>query len=414
VRGSRATSAGRTVIDMVRPTAQVVDAAVAVGAAALAVAAVIGDVALGDDVPIAGARWWTLPLLLVPAAALLVRRRSPVLTVIGVWVPAAAHAVLTGQAATGLFLVVAGWVSLYSLVAYGVARQILVGLAIAAACLVVHDVNDPNAFRGTAEQAWSAAFWDVLVAGSALVGGAVRATRRARRLAAEQLAAQRDRAEREATAVKAERARIARELHDVVTHHVNAVVLQAVAVSSGLDAGSDPGDVRMRQRLDAIERSARDALGEMRRMLHVLTDLDGPQHHAPQPGLDDLDRLVQGARDCGLTVDAQLRVTPAAVPAAVGLAGYRIVQEALTNVSTHAPGARVRVVLDGGDGAALDVLVEDDGAADSSRPISPNGAHGRGLLGMRERVALFGGSLTTGPRAEGGFRVHATLPPAER
>ena len=402
-----------------RRMAQVVDVAVALAAAALATAAVVGDIALGDETPIAGARWWTLPLLLVPAAALLIRRRHPVLTVIGAWVPIAAHALLTGQAASGLFLVVTGWVSLYSLVAYGAARQIYLGLAIAAACLVVHDVNDPNAFRGTAEQAWSAAFWNVLLVGSALVGGAVRAMRRAARIAGEQRVAERERAEREAVAVAAERARIARELHDVVTHHVNVVVLQAVAASSGLDAGREGAHDRVRQRLDAIERSGRDALAEMRRMLHVLGDLEGSQwEHAPQPGLDDLDRLFQGARDCGLTVDAQLRPGSWAIPAAVGLAGYRIVQEALTNASRHAPGARVRVVVDSGDGAELDLLVEDDGSSEGSSEGSGitdgDSGLGRGLVGMRERVALFGGSLVAGPRSGGGFRVHATLPLAQR
>ena len=405
-------------IDVSRRMAQVVDPALALAAAVLAAAAVLGDIALADVAPIAGARWWTLPLLLVPAAALLMRRRRPLLTVIGAWVPIAVHSMLTGQAASGLFLVVTGWVSLYSLVAYGVAREIYLGLAIATVCLVVHDINDPNAFRGTAEQAWSAAFWNVLLVGSALVGGAVRATRRARRIADEHQAAERQRAERESAAVAAERARIARELHDVVTHHVNVVVLQAVAASSGLDAGFDGAHDRVRKRLDAIERSGRDALAEMRRMLHVLGDLDRPpSEDAPQPGLDDLDRLVQGARDCGLTVDAQLLAGSRAVPAAVGLAGYRIVQEALTNASRHAPGTRVRVVVDSGDGTELDLLVEDDGPSGSSEENPDNNGDrgiGHGLVGMRERVALFGGSLVAGPRIDGGYRVHATLPLAQQ
>ena len=149
-------------------------------------------------------------------------------------------------------------------------------------------------------------------------------------------------------------------------------------------------------------------------MLHVLGDLEGSQwEHAPQPGLDNLDRLFQGARDCGLTVDAQLHVGSRAVPAAVGLAGYRIVQEALTNASRHAPGARVRVVVDSGDGAALDLLVEDDGSSEGTGNADGDSGLGRGLVGMRERVALFGGSLVAGPRRGGGFRVHATLPLAQ-
>ena len=212
-----------------------------------------------------------LPLFLIPAGALLVRRTAPLLCVVGVWLPVAVHAVLTGHGAEGAFLVLPAWASLYALAAYGSRRQLVAGLGVAVACLVVHDLFDPAAWRAGSEAAWAAAFWDLLLFVPPLVGGWVGGVRRAERLAEQNLVLEQRRADEARAAVNDERARIARELHDSVTHNVNIVVLQAMAAAGVLD--DDPA--RAREPLAAIERSAREALAEMRRMLGVLREVDG-------------------------------------------------------------------------------------------------------------------------------------------
>ena len=138
--------------------ARKIDVALAVLCAALSTASVVGETFVGS--PVSGARWWTVPLFLVPPLALLVRRAFPVLCVLGVWVPVAVHAALTGEAAEGLFLVVPAWASLYALAAYGSRRQLGIGLVIGVVCLAVHDFFDPAAWRSGGEAAWAAAFWE--------------------------------------------------------------------------------------------------------------------------------------------------------------------------------------------------------------------------------------------------------------
>jgi signal transduction histidine kinase len=247
--------------------ARVLDVALAGLSAALTVLAIVG-VTFAQSGPVSGSRWWTLPLLLVPAAALLLRRTSPLVCVVGVWVPIALHAGLTGAAAEGLFLVVPGWLSLYALAAYGSRRQLVAGLGVTVISLVVHDLFDPAAWRSGGTAAWSAAFWNLLLFVSALLGGWVAGARRARRLAAENAALERRRRAEAHRAVQEERARVARELHDAVTHNINIVVLQAMAASGVLDDNPD----RVREPLTVIEHRAREALEEMRRMLGVLRD----------------------------------------------------------------------------------------------------------------------------------------------
>ena len=393
--------------------ARVVDVALAGLSAALTVLALAGfTFAQGGSV--AGSRWWTLPLLLVPAAALLVRRRSPVVCVVGVWVPIALHAALTGLAAEGLFLVVPGWVSLYALAAYGSRRQLVAGLGVAVASLVVHDLFDPAAWRSGGAAAWSAAFWNLLLFVPALLGGWVAGVRRGRKLAAENAALQRRRHEEARVAVQEERARIARELHDTVTHDINIVVLQAMAASGVLDDDPD----RVREPLTVIEHRAREALEAMRQMLGVLRDTDSepdPASTLAAPGVDDLGSLLGGAVDAGITVEITTEGQRRRLPAALGLTLYRIVQEALSNAARHAAGSRVSVLLRY-EPEAVDLAVVDDGGgqADPGPPTTDRGHRGDGaglgLVGMRERVAAFGGVLEAGPRPGGGFGVHARLP----
>jgi signal transduction histidine kinase len=204
-------------------------------------------------------------------------------------------------------------------------------------------------------------------------------------------------------AVTAERAAIARELHDVVAHHMSVMVVQAGAARTVVDADPDAAADALRQ----IEASGRTGLTEMRRLLEVLKADGASSDRAPQPGLAQLDDLLAGMRATGLPVEAVVEGEPRPLPPGIDLSAYRIVQEALTNALRHSGGAAARVLLRY-EPEALEVEVVDDG-----RGPNDDGDGGHGLIGMRERVQLFGGELTTGPAPGGGFAVRARLPHAE-
>ncbi|UOY03664.1 sensor histidine kinase [Blastococcus sp. PRF04-17] len=379
----------------------VLDVFFAVGSAGLTTAVAFGEgLAAASDQSFAGSRWWAVPMMLIPSAALLWRRRNPLATVAGVWVPIALHALLTQDAAIGLFVLWPAWVSLYALGAYGAGRRLLAGLGVTVVSLFVHEWYMTDGFRAGADGVLSALWWNLVLFVAPLIGGLVAGTRRTRALATEK-----ELVEVQArVAVAEERARIARELHDVVTHHVNLVVLQAMAASGLLDR--DPEQVR--EPLRVIEASGREALSEMRRLLGVLREEDADRPLAPQPGVEDVDGLVGSARTAGLDVGLAVSGTPRRLPAGLGLTVYRIVQEALTNAARHAAGSTVGVSLRY-EPDAVDVAVVDDGG--SRTDTAPGG--GRGLLGMRERVAVFAGTLEAGPSSSGGFAVHARLPVPE-
>ncbi len=204
-------------------------------------------------------------------------------------------------------------------------------------------------------------------------------------------------------AVMDERVRIARELHDMVAHSVTVMVIQAGVVRRRLDAGL-PVDPQL---LHSIESSGREAVGELRRTLGLLRG-EGADLAQPPAGLDRLDELIGQVREAGLAVTVKRLGEPVPLLPAVDLSAYRIVQEALTNVLKHAGPARVTVTVDHrADG--LHLGIEND-AARAPGPASSGG--GQGLIGMRERVTLFGGDLEAGPRADGRFAVHARLPVA--
>lgn len=375
------------------------DAGIAATSAVLTLLVLFGDPPEALSGELSGERWWAAPLLLLVPAALLWRRTRPLLMVIGVWVPIAVHALLTGDGGLGLYVLWPAWVSLYSLAAYGTRRQLLTGLAVAVACLAAHDLIDPVNWRSW-DSAWDVVWWDVVAFLPAFVGGMVAGARRARTMATEKALAE----ARAKVAVAEERARIARELHDVVTHHVNLVVLQAMAASGMLDR--DPE--RVREPLQVIERSGREALTEMRRLLGVLREEDAERPLGPQPGVADVEGLVGSARTAGIAVDLAVSGQPRRLPAGLALTVYRIVQEALTNAARHAAGSRVGVSLRY-EAESVEVAVVDDGGqcAEHGTP------GGRGLLGMRERVAVYAGTLHAGPVADGGFAVHARLPVPE-
>jgi signal transduction histidine kinase len=216
-------------------------------------------------------------------------------------------------------------------------------------------------------------------------------TRRARRADAAQ------------RAVAEERARIARELHDVVAHNVSLIVVQAVAAEDVFDARPDVA----RDALRKIEASGRAALAELRRLLETVRPDSADDANAPQPGLSRLDALAEAVEATGLTVEVHREGAPVDLPAGVDLSAYRIVQEALTNTLRHAGATRADVTVRyGADGVGVEVV--DDGAGASVGLVDDRGGHG--IVGMRERAALLGGTIEVGAAPGGGFRVHAELP----
>ena len=204
---------------------------------------------------------------------------------------------------------------------------------------------------------------------------------------------------REREAVVEERQRIARELHDVVAHSISVVVLQTQAVRRRLG----PEHVREAEDLRAVEGAAREAMSEMRRLFGVLRADGEAASLAPQPGLGELPELLEASRRAGLQVELEEAGEPRPLAPGLDLTAYRIVQEALTNARRHAGARRVLVRLERRP-AGLEVLVRDDGSGPTG------GAPGHGLIGMRERVALYGGTLEAGAADGGGFRVRAWLP----
>ncbi|WP_149184422.1 sensor histidine kinase [Streptomyces sp. TRM49041] len=244
-----------------------------------------------------------------------------------------------------------------------------------------------------------------------VLGDSVR-TRRAYFAQLEERASRLER-EREAqakVAVAAERARIARELHDVVAHNVSVMVVQADGAAYVLDSSPD----QARQALETISSTGRQALAEMRRLLGILRTGEPEEagEYVPQPDAQQIEDLVEQVRTAGLPVDFRIEGTPRRLPSGVELTAYRIVQEALTNTRKHGGpdvGASVRLTyFDDG----LGLLVEDDGRGAAHEMYEDGGADGRGhgLIGMRERVGMVGGTLDAGPRPGGGFRISALLP----
>jgi signal transduction histidine kinase len=212
-----------------------------------------------------------------------------------------------------------------------------------------------------------------------------------------------ERSERSKRAVQDERDRIARELHDIVTHHVSVIVIQAGAGLTALERRPEQSKLA----LEAIDRTSRAALTDMRRMLGILGEATTGDSREPVPGLSRLGQLIEEVRSAGLPVELSVTGTPRTLDAGVELSAYRIVQEALTNTLKHARDARARVTL-GYEPRALDVDVRDEGGS-GRRDLGEATPGGRGLVGMRERVAIYDGEFEAGA-VPGGFRVHARLP----
>lgn len=350
-----------------------------------------GPPGLLRTLPPTGAIWPLVVLVVLTGGPLVVRRWWPVPVF---FVVSAAGAAYT-QVASGLTPVVAVAFSLY-MVAVTVPRPAW------EPTLAIGLVSGTGAFLAVSGALPSTAHLRIYLPGILLLGcawtiGRVVQDSRQRNV---QLAAQ-----QVARAVSDERLRIARELHDVITHSVGLIAVQA-SVANHV-AATRPEETQAALRV--IEDVSRQTLVDTRQLLGVLRpagDGTAPDPNlTPQPGLSEIPRLVEQTESAGVEVDLAI-VEAASVPPDVGLSVYRIVQEALTNVRRHTTGARCRVRVDADD-AEVRVEVLDDGSPTTATTGAPSG---RGLLGMRERVSLHGGALDVGPLEQGGFRVAARLP----
>ncbi|RAJ42685.1 signal transduction histidine kinase [Kitasatospora sp. SolWspMP-SS2h] len=240
-----------------------------------------------------------------------------------------------------------------------------------------------------------------------LLGWSLRGRGEAKRLlAAQERVSETERARR---ALLEERARIARELHDVVAHHMSVITVQADSAPYRIE-GLPPAAV---EEFGQIAAAARGSLGEMRRLLGVLRTADSAADRAPQPGLADLPKLLATVGRAGVRAELAVGDGVSAlgpVPEAVGLSAYRIVQEALANVVRHAPGAAAEVAVTAADGALALAVRNGPPPGRARAAVEVSGGTGQGLVGMRERVRLLAGTLDTGPTAGGGYRVTAVLP----
>ena len=366
------------------------DALLAGALAVLYLAEIWGESAFDGD------RAVSVPAALLFACTLAFRRRAPVVPLAaGVFVIELSNLAASALAETGAFLL--GLIlALYSAGRYARGRM-------AVACGVLMVVTVPLAAIEPGQEFTFAdlAFFLVFVGGPWALGRIVRhRTEREQDLEGRAAALELERDLKAEEAVAEERARIARDLHDVVAHSISVIVLQARGGRRRL--ADDPADTR--QALDAIELSGEQALGEMRRLLGMLNEGNGDRPLGPQPGLARIDELVAGLAGAGLPVEVTVEGEPVPLSPGIDVSAYRIVQEGLTNALKHAGPARARVVLRYAPSTLeLEILDDGDGSGEG-------GGSGHGLAGIRERVAVYGGELEAGERPEGGYAVRAKLP----
>jgi len=332
---------------------------------------------------------------------LALRLRYPLLALVLAMSPFGVHGILEHFVAKGgpnLFEVFLSQVFMvYSTAANTSGRRTYAGAAIVVALqLVGYGPTLPGSFdQASGEWVFYAIAWAL---GKTLRRRALRGDRLEARTA--ELEARQQ--EQIQAAIADERARIARELHDIVAHSVSLMVLQAGAARQALDRQPE----KARDPLLSVEATGRTAMSELRRLVAMLRQPEDEDQLAPQPSLRHLNLLVDQIRETGLVIDVDESCREDGIPPGVDLSAYRIAQEALTNVLKHASAAHVSVSVRC-DGAAVEVIVEDDGRGPSDHG-SLTGGHG--IIGMRERVSLFGGRFEAGARAGGGFRVFAHLP----
>jgi len=324
-------------------------------------------------------------VLLGETAPLAFRRKRPLL-VLAIVVASAVVSIVLGSTAIEPFVLL---IALYSVAAHTDRRMALrAGLAALAALLIPLLVTGSH---GPLEVVFELGFLSLGWVLGAYLGELRGRAARVRR----------EHENEKARAVAEEQARIGRELHDVLAHSLSVMVVQASAAEDVFDA--DPS--KAHEALRSIESTGREALSEIRRVLETVSPLaDGEPSLVPQPGLDQLDSLVGQVRRAGLRVAVRIDGPRRDLPPGVDLSAYRVVQEALTNTLKHAGATTATVAIGyGTDGVSVEVT--DDGRG----PASSNGG-GRGLVGMRERVAMFGGELSAGAGASGGFAVRARFP----
>ena len=341
------------------------------------------------DAEWAADRYELAPIALVMAALLLLRLRAPLLTLLlEVAALEVATAVNTVPDNDPMSVVLPVMVALYSAGAHTRGRRLAVtAVAVAVATLLaVHR-------DGSSWNVSGFLFFGFFLGAPFLAGIAIRTRRERERLL------ERERDEKALAAVAEERTRIARELHDVVAHAISVIVLQARGARHSL--GADPDDAG--RAIDAIERTASQALAEMRRLLAILRADDEAASLAPEASLAHLDVLAGEVRAAGLPVEVRVEGQPRELSPGLDASAYRIVQEALTNALKHAGGSKAVVTVGYGD--ELEIEVADDGVG-----LANGAGAGHGLLGMRERAAVFGGRVEAGPRDGGGYVVRAQLP----
>jgi signal transduction histidine kinase len=329
------------------------------------------------------------------------RRRYPVAALMGALAGAAVEwpwLRSSGQLSFEAFVAVL--VVSYSVGAHAELRRGLRALALVLIVVGAGDVLDTLAGHHAAFQ--NAGLYPLILVAWALGNAFRQHGVREHELEGDGTRLEREREEKVRSATAEERVRIARELHDVVAHSVSVMVVQIGGARGILDSEVDTA----RETLRSAEETGRQALAEMRRMLGILRAPDDSGTLTPQPGLDQVDTLVEKARAAGLAVEVRTEGARHPLSPGVDLAAYRIVQEALTNAVKHAGPARAEVVLRYA-ADEIEIEVRDDGHG-PPRPGRANAGHG--LVGMTERVALYGGALSAGARNGGGFAVHARLP----
>ncbi|MFP3988860.1 histidine kinase [Streptomyces sp. E11-3] len=338
--------------------------------------------------------------MLLATVPLALRRRYPLAVL---WVVMAASLLAPDSLARSVFYVFV--IATYSAVAYSPYRTLAVASVPMALFVISIPQGNPDLPTVPTEYVPALILVPLAMAAYGMRTWRLRADER-QELMAE---LERQRAEELRRAAERERSRIARDLHDVVTHHVSMMTIQAGGARKMLDI--DPDDTR--EALLAIEAGGRAAMAELRYAMGLLTmntedaaDLGIAANLAPQPGLDQLPALVGRVRDIGVSVDYTVAGEPCDVPPGVGLTAYRIVQEALTNTVKHAAGAQATALL-AYDDDHLRVEITDTGGTPSASAATGNG---HGLIGLRERLTVYGGTLETGPRPDGGFRVAALIP----
>ncbi|GAA4387372.1 histidine kinase [Ornithinibacter aureus] len=334
--------------------------------------------------------------VVVMSLALTLRRRAPFAIPAGTWLSSATLSIVDGSLIAGQApLSIVGMIAAVLLGDLKDHRQARAGLAVVVASAATVAYQDPTHAAG------DLFFIPGLFAAGWLVGFTLHA-RTEQAEAAEELAARAEwqRRNEGRVAVAEERARIARELHDIVAHAVSVMVLQVGALRHRLPVE----DVTSRETLRNVEEAGRDALTEMRRLLEAMRRDGDPLDLAPQPGLGGIAALLDTVRAAGIDTDLHVHGEAVDLPPGLALSAYRITQEGLTNVIKHAHTHRAEVHLryctDG-----LELEVRDDGGGPTTTD-----SLGHGLVGIRERVALYGGSMTAGPTETGGFALRARLP----